>query len=183
MIPFEKYYNLETYLFKEVSINFQKRGYLKVDEFFSIVIWKANRAKSKIARKKEFKKYSSLEEGVKALTQSLFITQNRKEKACLLMNNWNFQIPIASAILSILYPDEFSVYDYRVCDMLKKELKTDKYHKMKNLTFEKLWLIYEDYLKQVKRISDKNTFREADKYLWGKSFYYQLQIDLENNFK
>ena len=44
-----KFYNLENYLFEEVSKRFSEHGYLEVFDFFCIVIWKANRSKSKIA--------------------------------------------------------------------------------------------------------------------------------------
>jgi hypothetical protein len=39
------YYNLEDYLFTEVTKSFRDRGYLTPEEFFSIVIWKANRSR------------------------------------------------------------------------------------------------------------------------------------------
>ncbi len=45
------YYNLEDYLSTEVTTSVRDRGYLTPEEFFSIVIWKANRAKSRIKRK------------------------------------------------------------------------------------------------------------------------------------
>jgi hypothetical protein len=44
-----KYYYLEDYLFSEVRSRFHKQGYLSAEDFFCIVIWKANRAKSKVA--------------------------------------------------------------------------------------------------------------------------------------
>ncbi|CAN5483920.1 hypothetical protein BH20ACI3_BH20ACI3_39720 [soil metagenome] len=46
-----KYYDLERYLFEDVSKRFQKEHSLSAFDFFSIIIWKANRAKSQIARK------------------------------------------------------------------------------------------------------------------------------------
>ncbi len=46
-----KYYDLERYLFEDVSKRFRKQGSMSAFDFFSIVVWKANRAKSQIARK------------------------------------------------------------------------------------------------------------------------------------
>ena len=45
-----KYYDLENYIFTTVQDNFQKEGSICAEDFFSIVIWKANRAKSNIAK-------------------------------------------------------------------------------------------------------------------------------------
>ena len=45
------YYDLEAYLFGTVGPRFLNDGRLNAFDFFSIVIWKANRAKSKIARR------------------------------------------------------------------------------------------------------------------------------------
>jgi len=89
---------------------------------------------------------------------------------------------MASAILSVFYKEEFSIYDVRVCDMLEQKYATRNYHNIKNWTFERLWKGYEEYLQRIKELSGKTSYREADKYLWGKSFYEQLQIDLKSNF-
>ena len=59
-----KYYSLEKYLFGDdkddgdVRKNFLKNGFLTPEEFFCIIIWKANRRKTKIKAKfpKERKK-------------------------------------------------------------------------------------------------------------------------------
>ena len=42
-------YDLERYLFKAVNPTFQRDGRLTAFDFFCIVVWKANRAKSKVA--------------------------------------------------------------------------------------------------------------------------------------
>ena len=181
MIDYSKYYDLESYLFNEVSSNFSKRGCLTAEEFFCIIIWKANRAKSKIAKK--FENETNLDEAIKKLTSSIHQSATKKDKLAVLMNDYGFYLPMASAILSVLYQDEFSVYDIRVCDMLEQKYKKKKYHKIKNWTFEKLWIGYKEYLQKTIELSGKSSYREADKHLWGKSFYEQLEKDLSRNFQ
>lgn len=181
MIDYSKYYDLESFLFNDVSSNFSKRGYLTAEEFFCIIIWKANRAKSKIAKK--FENENNIDEAIKKLTSSIYQSATKKDKLAVLMNDYSFYLPMASAILSVLYQDEFSVYDIRVCDMLEQRYKTKKYHKIKNWTFEKLWTGYEEYLQKTLELSGKFSYREADKHLWGKSFYEQLEKDLSRNFQ
>ena len=48
---FARYYDLESYLFEEVSPRFQETKTISKFDFFCIVIWKANRAKTKIAHR------------------------------------------------------------------------------------------------------------------------------------
>jgi hypothetical protein len=46
---YARYYDLESYLFQEVSHRFTSRKPLSAFDFFRIVVWKANRSKSKVA--------------------------------------------------------------------------------------------------------------------------------------
>jgi hypothetical protein len=86
---------------------------------------------------------------------------------------------MSSAILSTLYPNDFTIYDVRVCNTLTKYkgLNTVK-------NFDNLWLDYKNYIKSVKKYGPKNlSLRDKDRFLWGKSFYEQLIKDTKNNFK
>ncbi|SRR6266568_225280 len=75
MIDYLKYFDRESYLFEDVHSRFHADHSLGAFDFFSIVIWKANRAKSKIARrllKKDLKEKQELEARCRALTDSLY---------------------------------------------------------------------------------------------------------------
>lgn len=93
--------------------------------------------------------------------------------------DYGFGLPTASAYLSVFYPTDFSIYDYRVCDML------NKHHKAKSkINHNSSWEAYQAYLADVKPYIPKGgTFRDADKYLWGKSFYNDLIKDIDNDFE
>lgn len=110
-----KYYFLEDYLFGEVHKNFKKRGYLTPEEFFAIVIWKSNRAKTGV---RNGIKKSGLT--VKKITSKLEKLRTADERLVFLDNIPGIGIPIASAILSACYPREFTIADYRACASLKK---------------------------------------------------------------
>lgn len=160
---YSKYYDLEKYLFGEVRENYFKRGYLTAKEFFCIVIWKANRAKTKI--KKKLLSYGSIENVVKEISSQIFKTEDAREKLDLLLKNFTFGMPMASAILSVLYPDEFTVYDYRVRDQLglSSVYSSQKY--------------FEYFLPKV-QTEAKNcglSLRDMDRELWGKSFFQDLK--------
>jgi len=63
-------YNLEDYLFTEVTNVFRDRGYLTPEELFRIVIWKANSPKGRI-KAKLTKGRRDLDTAVKDLTTQI----------------------------------------------------------------------------------------------------------------
>lgn len=173
-----KYYNLESYVLTDVRDSFVRDGYLTAFDFFCIVIWKANRAKTKIAQR--LLRYNpDLEQGVKALTSKIFSEADDKQKLKILIKDYKFRLAMSSAILSLLYPDNFTVYDVRVCETL-----TD-FKRLGDITnFEDIWSGYQKYTNCVKKYLPENkSLRDKDRFLWGKSFYEQLSNDLKTNFK
>ena len=178
-MDFRQFVNLESYLFKVVGPTYRKTGKLSTFDFFCIVIWKANRSKSKIAKKLLKKRYHTLDEAIKVLSRNLWQKSTSEDKMQYLFKKWGFRLPMASAILTVLYPKDFTVYDIRVCGMLKN------FNQLAHKTgFENLWPLYEDFKRAFKKATpSKLSLREKDRYLWGKSFYNQLKKDLKNNFK
>jgi len=158
-----KYYKLEDYIFEEVRNNFNKRGYLLSEEFFSIIIWKANRAKTKI--KKRLLERGNVQKSVKELTGEIYKADNLEEKLNILTKEWGFYLPMATAILTVLYPKEFTIYDIRVREQLnlKETASVKKY--------------FSEFLPMVKDFAKKQnlSLRDADRYLWGKSFHEDIK--------
>lgn len=177
-MDYRQYYDLESYLLDTVRPRFAQQGYLSAFDFFCIVIWKANRAKSKLAKRLLARGYNKLDDAVYALTSGLAQQPTAKDRLYYLWKTWGFYLPMASAILTILYPDEFTIYDWRVCEMLNgyEYLSTTS-------KFEKLWLGYEQYIKSVQALTPNGmSLRDGDRYLWGQSFYEQLVKDIEKGF-
>lgn len=171
------YYNLENYLLTEVRENFNNNKSLNTFEFFSIIIWKANRAKTKIAEKLKAIN-TNLDVCIKNITNEIYNADNPKEKMKILIEKYNFRLPMTSAILSILYPEDFTVYDVRVCETLI-EFKG----LINKVKFETIWSGYQKYVIAVNEYIPENlTLREKDKALWGKSFYDQLWKDIGKEF-
>ena len=180
MVDYLKYFDREQYLFEDVHSRFLSDHCLGAFDFFSIVIWKANRAKSKIARrllKKERKGKCDLEVRCRALTKSLYNASDRKERLRLLIKEWGFALPMASAILAVCWPEEFTVYDYRVRDQIKD------FPKLNTTNFEKLWEHYEEYKMRTSMLAPANlSLRDKDRYLYAKSNAIQLEKDIRPSF-
>lgn len=108
-------YDLEGYLFDEVTTRFQRTGTLEPYDFFAIVIWKSNRAKTKI---KQGLAQAGLTVG--ALMTQLAEAATPAAKVATLLQVWGIGLPMASAILSVCYPQEFTVCDYRAWETLQE---------------------------------------------------------------
>ena len=174
-------YDLEKYLLDDVRSSFEDTGRLSAFEFFCIIIWKANRAKSRVAQRlrlQDGEHRDDLDAIVADLTSSLKRTEQGKERMRVLIEKWAFRLPMASAILTVLYPDEFTVYDTRLCDEL------GNHHAVRNRTrFDDLWSGYEAYVADVRqREPDVPGLRGKDRTLWAKSFEKQLKDDIATLF-
>ncbi len=171
-----QFYDLESYLLESVRPAFQERGYLSAEEFFSIIMWKANRAKSKVA-KGLMARGLSLQEAVRRLTEELHEAPDNQSRFAVL-HSWGLRLPMASAVLTILWPEDFSVYDFRVCDQL------DKFKYLPDRTkVTSLWEGYCQYMEAVKATAPAHlSLRDKDRFLWGKSVLEQLHSDVAVEF-
>jgi hypothetical protein len=165
-----KFYALEDYLFSEVTAAFRERGYLTPEEFFSIVIWKAERAKSRIKRRL-LSRGGDLESTIKTLTEEIHAAPTDRERLKLLLEKWNFRLPMASALLAVLYPKQFTVYDYRA----RQQLGMKDFAERRDVVD----LYFDEYLSKVAELPYAATLRDKDRYLWGKSAYEDLQAFLK----
>ena len=174
----EVFADLERHLLNTVRPKFLSEKELNVFDFFCIVIWKANRAKSKIARNLSNRRNGDLTVAVRDLTRYIFNAQSDEERLRVLIEDWGFRLPMASAILAVLYPDTFTVFDIRVTNVLGQF----KYLGERR-PFSKLWDEYKKFKDAVALAApNANTWRERDHRLWGESFARQLREDVEAGF-
>lgn len=179
---YQKYHQLEAYLFGTVGPQFRRSGTLSATDFFCIVIWKSNRSKSTIAnrlRKQDSKGRSKLNAIIKSLGKAIHKAATHQKRLEILLKQWGFRLPMASAILTVLYPDDFSIYDIRVCEQLE-DFKSPAAKR----PFDRLWEGYQAYLDAVRQATPRHlSLRDRDRWLWGKSFIEQLESDLKRGFK
>jgi hypothetical protein len=177
---FLQYYDLEGYLFKVISIRYAQNKTLTAFDFFCIVIWKANRAKSKVAERllAHGNGQDNLENAVGSLLAAISEAKDQRARLSVLIEDWGFRLPMASAILTVLYPEDFTVYDIRVCDVFG-DFKDAQY----KTNFATLWERYAAYVIAVKgAVPECSSLRDKDRFLWGKSFATQLQTDIQSSF-
>lgn len=167
--------HLEPYLFDEVGPHFRNTGQLAPEDFWLTLIWKANRAKNHERRRFEKLGECSFEEAVDRIAVALTEAGSVDERLRILMENWGMKLPTASAVLTVLYPENFTVYDIRVCKQLGQfgEIAKDDFS-------EGLWDEYRKFVAAVELAAPSHlTLREKDHYLWGLSLRDQVEADLK----
>ncbi len=168
-----KFYDLEKYLFDEVGPRFRKGEGIEPVDLFMIFIWKANRAKTRV-RDRLKRKAGTFAKAVAQIATSLLAANQDKERLRILMEDWSLKVPMASAVLTVLYDNQFTVYDIRVCKQLALEYRPDREFS------DALWRDYEKYKQEVIRATAGiQTLRDRDRFLWGKS----LRLDAERDCK
>jgi hypothetical protein len=155
-----RFKDLENYIFTDVGRRFRREHSLGAFDLFSIVMWKANRAKSQVA-KRLLRRGRNLESVARRLTSSISRSADDRECLRILRCDWGPGLPMASAILSVCYPDRFSVYDERVCEEL------GGFENLRNITNpERLWAEYERFLGAVRMAAPRGlSLRDCDRYL------------------
>lgn len=172
-MTFRKYYNLERYLFDEVGPQYRRTGKLEPIDLYFILSWKASRAKNK-SKNRLIEKAGTFEKATRAIAGALRAANSDDERLMRLMDDWGFRLPTATAILSVLYPRTYTVYDVRVCSEL------GRFAEIANWRFSsRLWARYQQFVKEVEAaVSKPMSLRDKDRYLWGRSVYAAAVAEL-----
>lgn len=154
-------------LFDTISKVLQKRGFLQKSEFVSIALWKTRRQRMRYE--------SNSESRVKNITRQAISATGDEEKVKILDQLDGVGVPIASAILTAIYPDKYCVIDYRAWRAAKwitGEFGLSSYQEYARFldSFRNYASLnsYLDFLKNVREIAIKYnmTPRRVEMALW-----------------
>ena len=124
------YYNPEmSGLFAALATRFAQTGKLDPAEFNLILDLKAPRARTRHVHRLAKEAGGSFAAAVSQIAADLRDAKEPQQRLERLMSKWHFLLPTASAILAVLYPETFTVYDARACDELCACGKDD-FHKL-----------------------------------------------------
>lgn len=164
MADYGKFADLERYLLCEVGPRFRESGIIEPVDLFMLFVWKANRAKTRVRDRLKERANGNFSDAVAQIAMGLSAAKERKQRLAILMRDWGLRLPMASAVLTVLYPDDFTVYDRRVCSMLSFPYRDW------SLFSEECWSEYERYKEAVCGNTPPSlTLRDRDRFLWGKS--------------
>ena len=160
-------YYLEQYLFEIVSDRFAEEQTLTPYDFFAIIVWKSNRSKMNVR------------DGLLAAGKSpadvmadVVAADTPRGKIETLLQIRGIGAPIASAILTVCYPDEFTVLDDRVWRTLK-QARVDGLPDYSPSSPED----YIRYCQVCRRLAAERgmSLRDLDRALWAKSWEDDLR--------
>lgn len=156
-----KLYDIERYLFKEVYRRFNDERTLEPYDFFAIIVWKSNRAKTKIK-----KGLARAGKSVRELMREVSQADTPEAKIETLLQIWGIGLPIASAILTVCHPKEFTVLDYRAWATLKEAAVSDLPPRYPQSAKE-----YLQYCQTCRHLADRMglSLRNLDRALWAKN--------------
>ena len=166
-----KFADDEGYLFGEVTSRFASQGWLGEYDVLSIARWKADRARTHVARRLVRKGARSVDAGARALTRALANAATDESRFWIVLRDWGFRLPMGSAILTVCFPSAFTVYDVRVCSELAK------FDELAHLApTPKLWDRYLAFVEAVRASAPAGySLRDCDRLLWGRSRRRDLQ--------
>jgi hypothetical protein len=168
-----RYYDDESYLIDDVGRWFRTSGEIDPADFWMILLWKANRAKGYHRDRLKRLSRGSFADAVRQISSQLREASTDKDRLRVLMMNWEFPVPTATAILTILYPDRFTVYDYRVREVLDLD-----YDLSQRTYSDQLWVDYKRFLETVKASAPAHlSLRDKDRWLTGKSYREQIESE------
>jgi hypothetical protein len=158
------FYNPESYLFPELARLFAETGQLDPTALYLILDWKAPRARTRHLARVSKIAGGDFEKAAGKIASDLIATVSPEERMGVLLTKWGFRLPTASAILAVLYPDTFTVYDIRVCDAL------GDFHKLGDMAWSPAaWRRYQQFIDAVCANTPAGlSLRDRDRWLWGK---------------
>jgi hypothetical protein len=170
------YYNPDTLHFPKLA-QFAAHGRITPEELYLILDWKASRARKRHRDRLVDIGHGSFKRATKMLAVDLRRAPDPKQRLKLLMNDkkWSFRLPTASAILAVLCPEEFTVYDTRVCSTLGD---FDRLSDRKWST--NLWKEYQRFMNAVRKKAPRRlrSFRDCDRWLWGTNKRTEMLAEL-----
>lgn len=157
------FYSPEVTLFPDPAKRFQQNGKLTGEEIYLILDWKASRARTRHLRRLKIDKRTFSQ----AAHEHGLALHGAADDECrlrlVLGSPWSFALPTATAMLAVLYPYRFTVYDIRVCDAL------GDFHRLGHRRWsERSWADYCRFVEAVRVAAPANlSLRDADRWLWG----------------
>lgn len=145
-------YDTENYLFKVIGPRAKERGCFLFDEFYRICMWKSARQKQRYLRNKD---------RIGQISKEAFVEKDEGRKMEVLCQLEGVSIPMASALLTIVYPDRYAVIDIRCLETLR-----EKGYDISKYPSPKIWLKYLDIMRESAK-ENGVTPRELDMALFA----------------
>ncbi len=145
---------LKKNLFDKIGPKAKKRGYLTFKEFYDICMWKSARPKKKYLKNQK--------RTVEDVTKKALSEKDERSRIQILTELHGIEIPTASTILTVIFPESYAVIDIRCVEMVQEKFNLE----LKKSISMNVWINYlEEIRKQAKDFDV--TPRELEKALFA----------------
>ncbi len=157
-------YSPETLLFPALAKSFADNGTLDPLGLYLILDWKASRARTR-HHSRLAQIAGSFNAAAHMIAADLRAAATPEQQLELLFKKWKFKLPTASAILTVLCPDTFTIYDIRVCNTL------GAFHQLGGKPWSPdTWHEYQRFVIAVRDAAPQGlSLRDCDRWLWGQN--------------
>jgi hypothetical protein len=169
------YYNPEVYVFAELARRLAETGQIDPAALYLILDWKSPRARTRHLTRLAALAGGSFGAATRSIAADLQPAAKPEDRMRALLTKWGFRLPTASAILAVLYPEIFTVYDIRVCEAL------GDFRPLGDMKWSaEMWREYQRFIAAVRARtpSELTTLRDRDRWLWGKNKQERMAAEL-----
>jgi hypothetical protein len=105
--------------YKSITVDLDVNNYIWLTSLFP-AIWANHAASARLPDQdsRNSRAAGSFENAVGQIAASLHASEGKKGRLQILMLDWYLKLPMASAVLTVLYKDDLTVHDVRVCKQL-----------------------------------------------------------------
>ena len=118
---------------------------------------------------------TDLDEAVKSLAGDIHEAADHENRLKILLRVRGIGLPVATAILTVPYPHDFTVYDKRVCNQLRG------FSNLGGRSIETIWEGYQEFRQAVRKEAvergapENLELRKMDRWLWTLDVVDQLK--------
>jgi hypothetical protein len=165
-VNYIEFYDDEKLLFEKVGPEFRQGIDPSVMHFETLLAWKSDRPGDAHWMRLMRICGGTTEDAVASLCADIRSAEDHKARLKGLIRKWLFALPTAATILTVFYPEFFTMYDERTC----RQTSTKDWSQ-RTFTPE-LWEDYCEFKDKIVALAPPGlTLRDADRYVMGKDTY------------
>ena len=163
-VNYIEFYDAEKLLFEKVGPEFRRGIDPSVMHFETLLGWKSERPGD--AHWMRLMKIcgGTMEDAVTAICADIRSAADDKARLEVLIRKWLFYLPTAATILTVFYPEVFTMYDKRT----RNQTGTNDWSRRRKFT-PALWEHYREFKAKIVALAPPGlSLRDADRYVMGK---------------
>jgi hypothetical protein len=165
-VNYIEFYDDEKLLFEKVGPGFRRGVDPSVMHLETLLAWKSDRPGDAHWMRLTKICGPTMEGAVAALCADIRSAEHHEARLKVLIRKWRFALPTAVTILTVFYPEFFTMYDVRT----RRQTNTEDWSQRRFTPY--LWKHYCEFKDKIVALAPPGvTLRDADRYVMGKDAY------------